>query len=436
MQTKLNLISEIARKDKKCKLNNLAHLLNVVSLTGCFYELKKDKASGIDDMSFQDYQKNLVGRLTDLVARMKRQAYKPQPVLRVHIPKENGKTRPLGIMAIEDKIVSKGIAKILQAIYEQDFLNFSYGFRPGRSCQAAVNALDKMIMQKPVNYVIDADIKGFFDNVDHKWLMRCLEERIGDRNLLRLMSRFLKAGVMEKGKFIHSDKGTPQGSISSPVLSNIYLHYVLDLWMEKIIKRKYQGYVGIVRYADDFIICVQDKTEAELILVELKERLLKFDLELSAEKTRLIEFGRNARDNAKRRRQRVGSFNFLGFTHFCDKSRSGKFKLGRITNRKKFAVKIREMNKWLKAIRNQVKIRYWWLILCSKLRGHFQYYGVSGNFRGIQRFYYLTIKFVFKWMNRRSQKKSCNWDQFRRYLERYPLPKPKIYHNLYTLYGY
>lgn len=436
METKLNLISDIAKKDKKVKFNNLAHMLNSENLKQCFYELKKNKASGIDGVTFQEYEKNLGANLENLVNRMKQQSYKPQPVLRVYIPKANGKMRPLGIPAIEDKVVQMGITKILQAIYEIDFLGFSYGFRPNMNAHQALNALDNILMQEPVNHVIDADIKGFFDNVDHNWLMRCLEERISDFNLLRLIKRFLKAGVMEAGKFIPSSKGTPQGGILSPVLSNIYLHYVLDLWVEKVVKRNYAGYVGIIRYADDFVICVQHKFIADKLLIDLTDRLAKFGLELSKEKTRIVEFGRYANARAKKNVCKAGSFNFLGFTHFCDKSRAGNFKVGRQTDRKKFAVKIKEMSAWLQAVRNLHKPVAWWPTLIAKLRGHFQYYGVSGNFRGIKRFYYLTIHLIFKWMNRRSQKKSFNWDTFKMYLVRHPLPMPKIHHNLYTLYGY
>lgn len=436
MQTKLNLISEIARWDRKCKFNNLAHLLNVENMRECFYELKKDKASGIDGVTFQEYEKKLEENIRTLVPRMIKHSYKPQPVRRVYIPKANGKMRPLGIPAIEDKIVQLGITRILQSIYEIDFLHFSYGFRPSRNCHQALDALDKMIMQQPVNHVIDADIKGFFDNVDHSWLMRCLEERISDTNLLRLIKRFLKAGVMEDGKLSPSEKGTPQGGILSPVLANIYLHYVLDLWIEKVIKRDYGCYVGIVRYADDFVICVQQKAMAEKLAIELRERLEKFGLELSADKTQVIEFGRYAPENAQKKGRKAGSFNFLGFTHFCEKSRTGNFKLGRITDRKKFRTKIKEMNVWLKAIRNQHEPAVWWPTLAAKMRGHFQYYGVSGNFRGIKRFKLLTNRLLFKWLNRRSQKKSYNWQQFIDYLKRHPLPEPKIHHNLYTLYGY
>ena len=291
-------------------------------------------------------------------------------------------------------------------------------------------------MRNPINHVIDADIKGFFDNVDHGWMVKFLEERISDKSLLRYIVRFLKAGVMEEGKWYKTDKGTPQGGIISPILANIYLHYVLDLWVKIVVKPHCRGVVGIVRYADDFVICVQYQDDAVSLLDELRRRLEKFGLELSEDKTKIVGFGRFAVENARKRKQRTGTFNFLGFTHYCDKTRKGKFKVGRVTDRKRFRTKIKELKMWLKAVRNLVPVKEWWPTLCAKLRGHFLYYGVSGNFRGIKRFYYLVVRLALKWLNRRSQKKSFNWERYLKYLERYPLPRPRIYHNFYTLYGY
>ncbi len=435
METKLNLISKIAGKDRECKFNNLAHNLNVTNLKECFYLLKKNKAPGIDGVSFDEYEQDLTQNLEDLVFRMKRFSYRPQPVKRVYISKSNGKRRPLGMPVLEDKIVQKCIARILEAIYENDFVDSSYGYRPKRSSHDALFNLNQMIMENPVNHVIDADIKGFFENVNHKWMIRCLEERIADKNFLRLIVRFLKSGIMEQGKYFTTDEGTPQGGILSPLLANIYLHYVLDLWIERTVKRDTNGYVGFVRYADDFIICVQYKENSHVILDSLRERLRKFGLELSMEKTKVIEFGRYAKENAEAKGERPKTFDFLSFTHFCDKTRKGAFKVGRRTSRKKFTLKIQDMNQWLKAVRNTAKPKEWWEVLRSKLRGHFQYYGVSGNYRGIMRYYTLAIKLIFKWLNRRSQKNSFNWEGFNKYLQRHPLPTPKIHHNFYT-WGY
>jgi group II intron reverse transcriptase/maturase len=436
VETKLNLITEKAREDKKCRFNNLAHLLNMENLQECFYLLKADKACGIDKVTMEEYGKNIAGNIEELIKQMKRQAYKPQAVRRTYIPKANGKKRPLGIPTVEDKMVQMCIARILNAIYEPDFIEKSYGFRPGKNCHMALDAVDKIIMTKPVNHIIDADIKGFFDNVNHEWLMKCLEQRISDFNMLRLIKRFLIAGYVEDGQFHKTDKGTPQGGVISPILANIYLHYVLDLWLEKIIKKQSRGYVDMVRYADDYIIFVQYKEEVQNIPESLKKRFEKFGLELSEEKTKIIEFGRFAEENAKKKGKKPETFGFLGFTHFCDKSRKGKFKVGRKTDKKKFSAKIKEMNIWLKSVRNLCRVREWWPTLCAKLRGHFQYFGVSGNHRGINKFFFLTIRHVFKWMNRRSQKKSFNWTTFVKYIQRVGIPKPVIHHNLYTLYGY
>lgn len=436
MQTKLNLITEIIRRDRKCKINNAAYLLNVENLKECFSMLKRGKAAGIDGIEMEEYEKDITAKLENLVERMKRQAYKPQPVRRTYIPKSNGKQRPLGIPTIEDKVVQMGVSRILGAIYEVDFLDFSYGFRSGRNCHQALDRLDKIIMTKPINHVIDADIKGFFENVDHEWMKKFLEHRISDPNLLRIIARFLRNGYMEEGNKYESERGTPQGGVISPILANIYLHYVLDLWIEKVIKPGCRGVVEIVRYCDDFIICVEYKEEAQRILYMLKARLGKFKLELAEDKTRIIEFGRYAKVNAEAKGRKPATFDFLGFTHYIDKTRKGKFKVGRKTDRKKMTAKLKEMNSWLKAIRNQVAVKEWWKVLKAKLRGHYQYYGVSGNYMSISRYYYLTACMVYKWMNRRSQKESFNWGTFNHYLKIYELPKPNVHHNFYTLYGY
>lgn len=435
MQTKLNLITEVAKGDKKCKINNAAYLLDVPNLKECYDLLKKGKATGIDGVSLEDYGKNLDENLGHLVESMKRQAYKPQPVRRTYIPKANGKLRPLGIPSIEDKVVQKGIARILNAIYEVDFLDVSYGFRPNRSCHQALERLDNIIMTKPINHVIDADIKGFFDNVSHAWMMKFLEHRISDPNLLRLIARFLKNGYMEENTLFATDKGTPQGGIVSPILANIYLHYVLDLWFEYRMKPQCKGVAEIVRYADDFVICVQFKEDADKIHEQLRARIEEFNLELAEDKTRVIGFGRYSKQNAKSRGKRPETFNFLGFTHYVGKSRKGNFLLGRTTDRKKLTAKLREMKLWLIGIKNKHHMKDWWNLLKAKMAGHFRYYGVSGNTRGIRAFFQIVTRMVFKWLNRRSHMKSFNWDSFKIYLARHPLPKPQVYHNFYTNYG-
>jgi RNA-directed DNA polymerase len=283
-----------------------------------------------------------------------------------------------------------------------------------------------------VNFIIDADIKGFFDNVSHGWMMKFLEHRINEPKLLKLIGRFLRGGYLEDGMLFATDKGTPQGGIISPVLANIYLHYVLDLWFERRVEHWCRGFAKMVRYADDFVICVQYQEDAEKIHQLLQARLEGFCLELAADKTRIIAFGRNPYVKAKEEGKRLQTFNFLGFTHYAGKSRRGNFLLGRKTEGKKLRVKLKELNLWLAGIRNAVSVREWWSVLKAKITGHVRYYGVSGNTRHLNRFYRLALRRVFFWINRRSQKRSLNWTQFRAYIERYPIGKPKIHHNFYV----
>ena len=327
--TKLALITQRAGEDSRCRFTSLAHLLDAGFLKGCYLELGRDRASGIDGVTWKEYGENLDENLRDLVARMKAKRYKPQPAKRVYIPKDEHAMRPLGLPALEDKIVQKGIARILEAIYEADFLDCSYGFRPGRSCHQALNAVDKTIMTRPVNHVIDADIKGCFDNVSHEWLMKFLGLRVSDPSFLLLIRRFLKAGYVDARQFVATERGTPQGGNLSPILSNVFLHYALDLWFERRVKARTPGRCHLVRYADDVLCLVQNKEDAERIRRELQERLAKFDLELHPGKTVVISFGRYERENAKRQGRKAHTFDFLGFTHFCGQSRRGKFIVGR-----------------------------------------------------------------------------------------------------------
>jgi len=430
---KLTLISKRARREPGCQFTSLAHLLDEGFLEHCYYQLGRDRASGIDGVTWREYGENLEENLGDLVTRLKAKRYRPLPVRRVYIPKDEHSTRPLGLPALEDKIVQKGVALILEAIYEADFLDCSYGFRPGRNCHQAIDAVDKTIMRNPINHVLDADIQGFFDNVSHAWMERFLRVRIVDPSFLLLVRRFLKAGYMESGLLVATERGTPQGGNLSPMLSNIFLHYVLDLWFEKRLKRQVRGACFLVRYADDFVCLVQYEDDARHMEQALRERFTQFELELHPEKTRVIRFGRYERENAKRQNRRAHTFDFLGFTHFCGTSRRGKFIVGRRTSRKKFRKKCRELNAWLKRVRNFLPAKEWWPILAAKLRGHYQYYGVSGNMPSLKRFHRVALRLALKWLNRRSQRRSFNWAGFNRYLQHYPLPKPRIVHNLYTL---
>jgi len=429
---KISLITGHARRDPDFQFTSLAHLLDVEYLRDCYKSLNRNKAVGVDNVSWEEYGNNLEENLEQLVSRLKRKKYKPIPARRVYIPKSETEKRPLGISALESKIVERGITWILESIYEQDFLNCSYGFRPGRNCHQALKELNDLIMFQPVSHIVEADIEGFFDNVSHEKLMEFIRIRINDTTLLNLIEKFLKAGYIDEGKLVTTDTGTPQGSILSPMLANIFLHYVLDTWFETTVKSHVKGFCEIVRYADDFVCVVRYAEEARRIKQGLENRFNKYGLRIHPTKSRNISFGRFERKNAEAQNRRTNTFDFLGFTHYCDNSRKGNFKIGRKTSRKKYIAKCKEMNAWLKAIRNQVKTKDWWKILIAKLRGHFQYYGVSENYNGIVRFYKFTIKMVRKGMNRRSQKRKMSWDRFTKYLEHYPLPKPKIVHSFYV----
>jgi group II intron reverse transcriptase/maturase len=432
-QKAILVIALKAKEDPKCKFTSLTHLISEDFLKECFRELKRGKSPGIDRVTVSEYEKQLDENIADLIVRLKAKQYKPKPVLRVYIPKSNGDKRPLGIPAVEDKIVQMAIKKILEAIFEADFIDTSYGFRPNRSCHDALKKIDKTIMNGPVNFVADMDISKFFDTVDHKCLMKCLKQRIVDSSLLQLISRFLKSGIMEEGEYFETDQGTPQGGVLSPVLANVYLHYALDLWFETEVIPQLNGYAQLIRYADDFVVCFENENEARAFGVALRQRMGKFGLTISEEKSKIIEFGRCTCQRTRKYGLKCETFDFLGFTHFCDKSRRGKFKLGRKTSHKKFVQKMKDMNIWLKHTRNLTELKEWWKVLGVKLLGHYRYYGMSGNIRWLQNFYYQTVRLVFKWINRRSQKKSYNWDQFNCFIQFNPLPKPKIYHSLCNL---
>lgn len=433
VKTKLLSLTQRARENPKERFTSLMHLLTEDFLGECFKELERGKAPGVDGVTVKEYGANLEENLKDLVARLKSWRYRPQPVRRVYIPKAGGKKRPLGIPVVEDKIVQMAIKRILEAIFEVDFMDVSFGFRPKRSCHDALVAVNRAVMTKPVNYVVDMDIEKFFDTVDHKWLMRCLRQRVADSNLLRLIGRILRAGVMEEGEYYQIDKGTPQGGIISPLLANIYLHYVLDLWFEKVIRREVGGFTQLIRYADDCVVCFQNGKEAEAFGEKFRERLSKFGLRIAEGKSRIVEFGRYPWLRARREGRRLATFDFLGFTHYCGKTRKGKFKLGQKTSKARFRQKIKEINQWMKNVRNLVELEEWWIVLRKKLIGHYRYYGISGNMLEMWAFYEQIRKFAYKWTNRRSERNSYNWQQFHRYLEYNPLPKPKIYHLIYTL---
>ena len=427
VETKLQRIAAKARQERKLKFVNLYYLMNEELLLRCFRRLSEDKAAGIDKVTKDEYAENLEGNIKDLVDRLHQMAYRPQPVRRVYIPKAgSNKLRPLGIPCLEDKLVQSAMARILGAIYEEDFIENSYGFRPGRSCHDALRELSQTVEWEGTNYIAEADIKGFFDNVDQDWMMKMLEHRIGDKRVLRMVKRFLKSGVTEKGEIRASEEGVPQGGSLSPILANVYLHYALDLWFEKIYRKSCKGKAKLIRYADDFVVCFQNREDATRFQAELAERLGKFGLEVEPSKTNVLEFGRDAERNARAKGEKPGTFDFLGFTHYCSRTKDGKrFRMKRVTSRKKFRAKLANLKEWLKKMRVMPTL---WILekVGLKLRGHYAYYGVTDNHPGIARFYREATKMLYKWLNRRSQRRSYTWAEFEELLKLYPLPRPRV----------
>lgn len=425
MSNEIVRISNIARQYKR--VDTVMYAINKENLKQSAMKIAGNKAVGIDNIAKKEYVEKLNSNIEDLIARMKRMGYKPKAVRRVYIPKPGSeKKRPLGIPAYEDKIVQDVMTQVLNAIYEPMFKEFSFGFRPERSCHQAIAYLDKMLHKENTNYVVDLDIKGFFDNIDHEWLIKFLEYRIADTVYIRYIRRFLKSGILEQGKLLKSEKGTPQGGIISPVLGNIYLHFVLDDWFEKVVEKETRGYAGMVRYADDSVACFENKEEAEKYLRSVKKRLAKFGLEVSEEKTKIIEFGRYAQRNRKRRGEnKPETFDFLGFTHYCSKSIKGKFRVKRKTSKKKFRAKVQEMKKWLKG-RMHCKVSETIKLMNIKLVGYYRYYGITDNTNSIRSFYETTAKMYYKILNRRSQKNKYSYEKYYEKIQKQILT-PRIY---------
>jgi len=431
--TKLQRIAEKARKEPGFKFTSLFHLMNMELLRGCFEGLRTDAASGIDRITKEEYGKDLDANLTALVERLHRMSYIPQPVRRVYIPKPGStKQRPLGIPALEDKLVQAGLVRILEAIYEGDFIDDSYGFRPGRGCHDALRSLSLEVEGGKVHYIVEADIKGFFDNVQHEWMMEFLGHRIADKRVLRYVKRFLIAGVFEDGEVFATEKGTPQGGIISPMLANIYLHYCLDLWFTRSFAKTCEGLARLIRYADDFVVCCQREADAKRVRTELDGRLAKFGLEVAVEKTKVLEFGPLALPRAKASGEKPQTFDFLGLTHFCSRTRDGRrFRMKRITSRKKFKAKLLAFKEWLKKSRT-LPTSELMKTVAAKLRGHYAYYGVTDNSQGIGRFAYEATRLLFKWLDRRGKRGSLSWEKFKKLLEKFPLPQPRVTVNLFA----
>lgn len=425
--TKLKRIAWLSASDPNKTFECIMHHVNLETLWRNFDLLDEKKAVGIDGISKKEYKQNLIPNLEDLLTRMKNMAYKPMPVKEVRILKEGqpGKFRPLGISIIEDKIVQGAFREVLEAIYEPTFLEGSHGFRPGRSCHTAIMALRDYLQNNPVETVIDIDLKNFFGTLDHRILESILREKIKDDRFIRYIIRMFKAGVLSDGELTVSDQGVPQGSICSPILANIYAHTVLDEWVQSI-QPHCKGKVTLFRYADDAVICCAEQSDAVRVREALPKRLAKYKLELNEEKTQMVPFSRVRAAQGESQ----GTFDFLGFTFYWGKTRGGWTVPKLKTSGKTMKRKLANVKSWAKTNRCKKQLTDLWKIFISKLRGHIQYYGVTFNVRNVQAFCWKATRIVFKWLNRRSQKKSFTWEDFRKYISRYPLPVARVCHSL------
>jgi RNA-directed DNA polymerase len=429
MTTEQTRFTQREEKQSQRRYTSLMGMLfNVDGLKTSFDRQPSNKARGVDGLGKADYEINLVGNLADLSARLRRLGYQPKPAKRVYIPKANGGQRPLGIPSFEDRIVQDRLSRILQMVWEPEFRNCSYGFRPNKSAHDALKQLNHIIKIERTQWVVEADIKGFFNHVNHQHLMRFIEHPIADSSLQRLIQRFLKAGILEDGMFYDTDEGTPQGGLVSPVLANIYLHYVLDLWFEERFAKGCQGKAQLVRYADDFVACFESEADARRYEQSLKQRLAQFALEVEPTKTALIRFGDLAPMLCKREGdRRPRTFNFLGFTHYMALKR-GRAKLGHKTQRQRMCKNLKALGARLQALRIE-GTRAMQEYVCLHLRGHIQYFGVSGNSRSMRTYVHRVERLLFKWINQRSQRRSFNWPQYHDWIRRW-FPRPHIVHAL------
>ena len=426
-ETKLKRVAQLSGENPMMEFIGLMPHVNKESLIGCFHELDGRKAVGIDRMTKEAYGKDLERNIDSLLTRMRSMSYRPSPVREVHIPKGNGKTRPLGISNLEDKLVQLMFSKILEAIYEPLFLDCSFGFRRGRSCHDAIKSCLQTHYKHKMTVIIDVDLENFFGTICHKKLISILRMKIKDERFIRYIVRMLKSGVLSDGELRKTDEGTPQGSCISPILANIYAHYAFDVWFEGTVKRYAKGRVEMHRYCDDIVISCVHKDDADKIQSSLQGRVKRFSLKMNEEKTQRINFS-----TAKAARgEKQGTFDFLGFTFYLGKSRKG-FYLAKVkTSGKRIRNKLGVVKKWCRVNRHKAPLRKLWAAFCRKLKGHAEYYAVSDNSRPVSKFFFRAIKIFFKWMNRRSEKKSFDWEKFNRFLKSYPPPKIIVRHKMY-----
>lgn len=429
MSTKHNQLSKLAREDPERRFFSIAHLLTPEALYQAFQSLRKDASAGVDGVTWQEYQEDAWEKIQKLHERVKNKRYRAQPLRRVYIPKENGKQRPISIPSLEDKIVQKAVVTLLNTIYEQDFLKCSYGFRPGRSQHDALDEVGRAICRCRISYVLEADITGYFDSIVRDQLMEMIGKRITDASILRLIQKWINIGVIDDGRLLLTETGTGQGQTISPLLSNIYLHYVLDTWFKDVVKPRLRGGAYEIRFADDYILCFEYREDAERVLKVLPKRFGRFGLTLHPDKTRLIEFGRHALQKAKRQGEKKPStFDFLGLTHVCAWSRKGKFTVHVRTRRNRLQRSLAEMSEWCQRHRHD-PVDKQCEDINAKLRGHYQYYGRPTNYRCLWQFYRATRRIWKKWLNRRTRGKTVSWGKFAQILERHPLLRPRITHS-------
>jgi group II intron reverse transcriptase/maturase len=413
-------IWELSKKHRK--LQTLMHYVNTDSLMKEHMLQCGKKASGVDRVTKDEYGQQLEKNIEDLLSRMKTFSYRPKPVRRTYIPKTNGKLRPLGIPSYEDKLVQGAMARVLNDVYEPRFLDCSYGFRPGKSCHDVIHDINQTIMSHPIGWVVEADIKGYFDHIDHEWLMKFLQVDIADKNFLRYIVRFLKAGIFEDGQLMKSEEGSPQGGLISPILANVYLHYVLDLWFTKKVHPLMRGKAFLYRYADDFLVLFQYEEDAKRFYEVLPKRLEKFNLKVAEEKTRIIPFGRNSGSKE--------TFDFLGFTHINGKTRKGYYRVVHRTSQKKLQAKRQEIKLWMMMNMHR-PVQELIMGLNRRLVGHYRYYGISGNSQSLSGFFYYCRRRLFRVLRRRGQKRPMTWERFERLLSVYPMATPRIYVNIW-----
>jgi RNA-directed DNA polymerase len=427
MSTDIDRLSELAKEDPKRQFFSIAHLITPEKMCAAFLSLRKEASAGIDGVTYAEHEQDAARNIRQLHRRLKEGKYRAQPLRRVYIPKENGKQRPISIPALEDKVVQKTMVELLNSIYEQDFLDCSYGFRPGRGQHQALDEVGRVICTRRTGWILEIDIPAYFDSIVREQLMEMIEKRVNDGSVLRLIRKWINMGVIEEGRLLMSETGTGQGQPISPILANIYLHHVLDEWFEEVVKPRLKGEAHEIRFADDAILCFEHKEDAEKVLSVLPKRFAKYGLTLHPEKTRLLEFGRDASRNARRQGKKPATFDFLGFTHICARSRRGKFTVHVKTMSKRLRRGLKAIAEWCREHRHD-PVNEQQKTLNAKLRGHYQYYGRPTNYRSLWQFYRRVCRIWREWLSRRTRGRPLTWERYMELLRQHPLLLPRIMH--------